>query len=153
MKPDALNHIIAAAMTLLPASWDTPEARRMLRAIAYQETDLKARRQHGNGPARSYWQFELGGGCRGVLTHVAVRDEMRGALVALDCPGAASPEDLWRLIEHNDVLAAAAARCLLYTLPHPMATTQDDGWQQYIEAWRPGKPHPEKWADAWERAA
>ena len=144
------------ALQLLPAFMDTVEARAMCMAIALQESRLEHRRQVG-GPARGYWQFELGGGVRGVLSHPASKPYIRAVLAALDYDFA--PEDLpvecYAAIEHNDILAAAFARLLLWTLPGalPGRDAADEGWRQYLKTWRPGKPHPDTWdrnfADAW----
>lgn len=135
---------------------DTPAARRFLLAIALQESGLRNRRQVGangeeDGPASSFWQFEKGGGCKGVLTHQASAKHMRWVCeqynVGLDS-GA-----LWEAMRYNDIVAACAARLLIYTLPGKLPITAEDGWAQYLAAWRPGKPHPEKWADCWKTAS
>jgi len=44
------------------------------------------------------------------------------------------------------------ARLLLWTLPSALPTTADEGWTQYLDAWRPGKPHPATWAGHWATA-
>lgn len=134
---------------------NTADARRFLLAIALQESGLKHRRQvvaggAETGPAASFWQFEPGGGCKGVLTHYLVAPCMRGLCVDFNVP--ATPQGLWEAMRYQDVLAAIAARLLVYTLPDKLPTTADEGWRQYIEAWRPGKPHPETWARAWATA-
>lgn len=134
---------------------DTPDARRFMLAIALQESGLKHRRQviaggAETGPATSFWQFESGGGCKGVLTHYLVASCMRGLCADFNVP--ATPEGLWEAIRFNDVLAAIAVRLLIYTLPSKLPTTADEGWAQYIAAWRPGKPHPQTWAAAWDLA-
>ena len=55
---------IAPALALLPARMSSREAEIMLLAIGLQESLFVPRRQMGNGPARSFWQGELGvGGC------------------------------------------------------------------------------------------
>lgn len=51
---------IEPALRLLPPAMDTVKARVMLLAIGLQESAFAARRQAGNGPARGFWQFELG---------------------------------------------------------------------------------------------
>ncbi len=59
-------------------------------------------------------------------------------------------------IEHNDILAAAFSRLLLWTLPGPLPLrgAPTAGWIAYTSAWRPGKPHRETWdvfyAQAWQ---
>lgn len=50
-------------------------------------------------------------------------------------------------LEHDDVLAAAFARLLLWTDPFRLPTKSDaaGGWDLYLRTWRPGKPHPARW--------
>lgn len=143
---------------------DSPQARRMLVAIAVQESGLKERRQIGRwdegmpiyGPARGWWQFE-GGGIIGVLRHKATSAHIAQACHDLGYADA-DPSALHRAVEHNDVLAAVFARLNLYWLPIPLPETQAEGWAQYVEAWRPGavtqggeraRKHKERWPGAW----
>ncbi|WP_288843932.1 hypothetical protein [uncultured Deefgea sp.] len=153
-----LNQGIKPALAELQTTFgiaDSLEARRFLIAIALQESNIAHRRQvtssgKEDGPAASYWQFEKGGGCRGVLTHAAVAKTMKLVLSANDI--GESPQELWEAMRFNDVVAATAARLLIYTLPNKLPTTMQDGWNQYLKAWRPGKPHPDKWASCWTTA-
>lgn len=131
-----LTLAIEPAMTLLPEKMNTPDAIRMMVAIAKQESDLKHRHQVG-GPAHGPWQFERNGGMKGVLNHPATRAHARRAceLMIYD------PDDLddvFAGLEHNFVLAAVFARLLLWTLPAPLPQNQYEGFAQYIDAWRPG---------------
>lgn len=134
---------------------DSPAARRLMLAIALQESGLEHRRQvssdgEEDGPATSYWQFEKGGGCRGVLTHRVVAPHMRWVCGAYDVEP--TERALWTAMQFNDIVAASAARLLVYTLPGQLPTTAAEGWAQYLEAWRPGKPHPKTWAAHWATA-
>lgn len=134
---------------------DTFEARRILLAIALQESGLNHRRQvvaggAEAGPASSFWQFEQGGACKGVLTHPAVAAKMRALCDNYNV--APTTAGLWEAMRFNDVVAASAARLLLYTLPKPLPATAAQGWEQYLSAWRPGRPHPETWAANWAAA-
>ncbi|MGG7604623.1 hypothetical protein [Massilia sp. BKSP1R2A-1] len=134
---------------------DTPNARRFVLAIALQESGLRHRRQivaggAENGQASSFWQFEAGGGCRGVLEHYLTASCMRG--LCKDFNVVVTPQGLWEAMRYQDVLAAIAARLLIYTLPQKLPTTAEEGWAQYVAAWRPGKPHPSTWANAWATA-
>lgn len=131
-------------------------AARFLLAIALQESGLRYRRQitpggQENGPAASYWQFEAGGGCKGVLTHKAVASKMLNICNAYDINP--TQQGLWEAMRYNDIVAACAARLLVYTLPGALPKTADEGWNQYTSAWRPGKPHPETWAKNWQDAS
>jgi hypothetical protein len=141
---------IVPALQLLPAMMDTAQARVMLLAIGLQESAFSARRQAGNGPARGFWQFELGtevsrGGVWGVYLHPASRlllerlCQARGVVFR--------PEAIYRTVETDDVLAAGVARLLLFTDPRalPPVADHEAAWDLYKRTWRPGKPHPTKW--------
>lgn len=142
---------IPAALKLLPANMDSPEARAMLIAIGLQESRFVHRRQIG-GPARGFWQFEQGGGVRGVLNHPASRPAICSVLLLLDYD--MTPEASYEAIEHNDVLAVCFARLLLWTLPEALPRRDDpeEAWAQYIEAWRPGRPHRATWDAFYQQA-
>lgn len=134
---------------------DTQSARRFLVAIALQESRAAYRRQLTSdgrqaGPAVSYWQFERGGGCVGVLSHRSVAERMKKICADYDIePNAQS---LWEAMRYNDIVAACAARLLIFTLPSSLPLSADQGWNQYIAAWRPGKPHASTWAQCWQQA-
>lgn len=152
MTPKAiLDTAIGPALRLLPDRMTSHAATVCMLAIAYQESAMQHRRQIG-GPARGYWQFEQGGGVRGVLNHSASKPAIRSVLTALDYDPASTPAECYVAIEHNDVLAAAFARLLLWTDPAPLPTTADAAWALYLRTWRPGKPHPEKWAMNYQKA-
>lgn len=151
MTPDCLNRSITSALRLLPANMDSPAARTILLAIAYQESALQHRRQVG-GPARGYWQFELGGGVRGVLRHPASKHHIKIVLAALDYDPESSPAVCYAIIEHNDVLATAFARLLLWTDSAPLPTDAVGAWGLYLRTWRPGRPHPDRWEVNYQKA-
>ena len=157
MTPDRLlRTAIIPALSDLAALGiqDAPDARRFLMAIALQESALRYRRQVVGGkevgPASSYWQFERGGGCRGVLTHRRVGDKM--VSICRDYCIEPTEAGLWEAMRYQDIVAAAAARLLIYTLPSALPTTAAEGWRQYLDAWRPGKPHPATWPGHWATA-
>lgn len=134
---------------------DSTDARRFVLAIALQESGLAHRRQvvaggAENGPAASFWQFEAGGACKGVLTHHLAASTMRAACVDFNVEP--TQQGLWEAMRYHDIIAAIAARLLIYTLPYKLPVTAADGWAQYTAAWRPGKPHPENWSSAWALA-
>lgn len=145
--------VLPAAFALLPPKMDTPQARAQLLAIGLQESRFAHRRQLSSGPARSFWQFELAGGVAGVLTHASTKTHIECVLDTLCYPPAASA--CFDAIEHNDILAAVFARLLLYTTPGPIpaAGFPHKAWALYVNAWCPGKPHPDTWdacyAQAW----
>lgn len=146
-----LRHTNPAALALLPTRMDSPEARAMLVTIGLQESTFTHRVQVG-GPARGYWQFEEFGGVRGVLQHEDTKGYAGSVCDALSYPVTVSA--VYHAVAHNDVLACAFARLLLWTLPEilPDRNNATLGWYQYNRAWRPGKPHPETWAGYWSTA-
>jgi hypothetical protein len=157
-----LDLAIRPALALLPAKMTSPEAEAMLVAIAMQESRLKHRLQI-RGPARGFWQFELGtpetrGGVTGPFLHERTAGLVRQLCADLVIPY--TPHDVYEAVAYNDVLAAGMARLLLYTDPYPLPLRGDvDGsWRCYAKrTWRPGKPHPQTWpafySDAWQVVA
>lgn len=130
-------------------------AARFLLAIALQESGLQHRRQvvaggAENGPASSFWQFEQGGGCKGVLSHRSSAAHMKSICETFNVQP--MPAALWEAMRYQDIVAAAAARLLVYTLPSELPKTAEEGWAQYIAAWRPGKPHESTWSGHWATA-
>lgn len=134
-------------------------ARRMLLAIAMQESGagLAARYQNSPattpGPARGFWQFEQGGGCAGVLQHNASANWARRACELCTVqPHAAA---VWRALEGHDMLATMFARLLLWTDPAalPAAGQEQVAWAYYLRLWRPGKPHANAWPANWAGAS
>ena len=147
---------IDTAMAMLPRAMTSDPARVMLYAIGQQESRFKHRRQIVNGkpigPAKGFWQFERGGGCKGVVSHPASRYWMHR--VCMDRGVRFNATAIWNAIEHDDVLAAAAARLLLFTDPQRLPAVADPrgAWNLYIRTWRPGKPHRQTW-DAFHQQA
>lgn len=132
---------------------DSPEARRFMLAISLQESGLAHRRQVSAGgkelgAAAGWWQFEMGGGCKGVLSHAKTAPVMLKLCDAFNVK--AEPLALWEAIRYQDILAACAARLLIFTLSGPLPQTADDGWAQYLRAWRPGAyPQGSSMSDRW----
>lgn len=157
MIEQALRFIVPCAYSVLPKTMASQKATAMLLAIGLQESKWMHRRQL-HGPARGFWQFERDGGIAGVMTHAKTRGPLATALAELRY-GRAMGETaaLHRIVEDNDVVACVFARLLLWTVPMPLPDRDepDLGWDQYIEGWRPGKPHPETWTsyfiEAWTR--
>lgn len=141
---------IEPALDLLPARMDTPAARVMLLAIGMQESRLVHRRQI-KGPARGLWQFEKGGGVKGVLTHSASAPHAN--MICAVRGVEPTQESVYRALEHDDILAAAFARLLMWTDTKPLPTEKNDAWDFYAyRTWRPGKPHRQTWDDFYEAA-
>lgn len=141
---------VEAAFDLLPAKLNSRERRVLIAAIGFQETRYLTRVQYGNGPARSYWQFENGrlAAINGILNHPATK-----AMAAAVCKARGVKAErlaIWKAMEVDDVLGAAFAAMLIYTDPFAMPTTKEAAWGMYAERlWQPGKPHPETWTEAW----
>lgn len=151
MKPQLLHDLaIVPALSLLPDRMNSPMARYMLIAIAVQESKITARKQV-RGPARGYWQFEAGGGVHAVLQHQATKTHVRQVCEILDVP--AKTSDIYEAVMYHDVLAAAMARLLLWWIPRPLPTTEQEGWSQYLQAWNPGKRRPRDWPSSWAVAS
>lgn len=140
------------ALKLLPARMSSDKARVLLLAITLQEADAVHRVQFGGGPARGLWQFEEGGGVMGVMRHPSSRDWARAVCASRSLPF--TQHLVWGALAHDDVLAAAFARLLLWTSFRPLPEVGDmrGGWEYYADLWRPGKPKPRKWPRA-HRAA
>ncbi len=137
---------VAEALALLPKQMTSPKALVMLYAIGLQESRFEYRRQMGNGPARGFWQFERGGGVLGVVTHAASRYWM--AHLCNERGVAFDVKAIYAAIEHDDILAAGAARLLLFTDARSLPEIGDleGSWTLYARVWRPGKPHRATWA-------
>lgn len=131
----------------------------MLLAIALQESKAAHRVQIG-GPAHGFYQFEKGtpqtkGGVTGLVVHPKTAPHLAKACATLRYPFSATA--IYEAITHNDVLSTLCARLLLWTLPVslPGPGSAQEGWRQYLSAWRPGKPHPGTWdahyTAAWQR--
>lgn len=117
-------------------------ARLLVLAIAGQESAWEYRRQIG-GPARSFWQFESGGGVAGLFQ--VVPNKLKSVCDALYVPFNLS--DVFEAMAWHDVLAAAMARLLLWTdvAALPEVGDVNAGWAYYLRNWRPGMPHPDLW--------
>lgn len=149
---------------LLPMNMDSPFARINQAAIGYQESGYTSRRQIiskivdgkkvlvPDGPASGYWQFEEGGGVKGVMEFKADGGKV-SALARSVCHARGVPfvrRAVWEALATDDVLAAALCRLLMWTDSGKLPTNEADGWAMYARTWRPGKPHPDKWPASWK---
>jgi hypothetical protein len=141
---------IAPAMLLLPMGMDSPRARVQMLATGLQETGLRYRRQHMQGPARGLTQFERGGGVRGVLEHPSTSAIARE--VCLSRCITPDAQSAWEAMETDDVLCMAFTRLLLWSDPHKLPDDQYGGWLLYLRTWRPGRPRPDTWQAFYARA-
>ncbi len=149
---DLLLNAIDPALALLEPLGVKSDARArvLVLAIAGQESAWSARKQSG-GPARSFWQFEQGGGVAGLFHAAPVK-------LSKICAELYVPFDSSTVFEAMawcDVLAAAMARLLLWTdaAPLPDVGKVDEAWAYYQRNWRPGAPHPESWPGRYGTAA
>ena len=142
---------IAPALALLPARMDSQAAEVQLLAIGLQESRFEHRHQIG-GPAHGFWQFEKGGGVRGVLHHSSSREHAQAVCSARNV--IATEGAVYAALEHDDVLAAAFARLLLWTDPKALPALGDEqgAWDLYLRTWRPGKPHRHTWSALYDKA-
>lgn len=144
MTPDyALVDIVRPGLRHLPEKMQGVDAEAMLLAIGLQESKLTHRHQIG-GPAHGFFQFEEGGGVRGVLRHSSSTELAHATLKDLEIPVA----DAFEALVYNDTLAVVFARLLLWTDPRPLPKIGcpfDVSWEYYIRNWRPGKPHSNTW--------
>ena len=147
-RVDALKLIIRPSLRILPPNMRSIEAEAMLLAIGGQESGWRHREQI-RGPARGWWQFERNG-VIGVQNHRFTKEPAEKLTKRLNY----KPGEVHDAIKHNDMLATCFARLLLWTVPEslPKQTEIDKAWEQYKWAWRPGKPHPERWEENWKAA-
>lgn len=152
MPIDALRDAIDPALEWLPSNMSSMDARVMLLSIGLQESRFEHRRQMGNGPAKGFWQFEEGGGVKGVMNHLSTSRLARAICDERNVPF--TTRQVWNALEHDDVLAAVFARLNLWWAPGalPRVAETQKAWDLYIFTWRPGKPHRSTW-DAYHRTA
>lgn len=137
---------IDAGLALLPSKMGSPAARVLLYATNRQENPARSPRQivkvdgrlQPVGPAAGDYQFEKGGGVKGVLTHPASSRYAQACCFARDVLH--SPDDVFKAIQTDPVLAAALARLLYYTDPKALPALGDEqgNWDLYLRTWRPG---------------
>lgn len=155
-----LENVLEPALRILPPMMTSDRARALLLVIQLQEDPDRTRRQIAgyrkdgtviSGPARGLWQFERAG-IRGVLHHP--RTAEHAANVCWRCSNAGTTAAVYHQLESDDILACAFARLLLWTLPGalPGRDQAEEGWRQYVAAWRPGRPHRERWDANFEAA-
>jgi len=143
---DAHKLIIRPSLNLLPPVMRSTQAEIMLLAIGGQESGWQHRQQI-RGPARGFYQFERNG-VIGVQNHRSTKEIADRITKRLNY----EPDEVFGAIKHNDTLATCFARLLLWTVPKPLPSKSEDAFRQYNWAWRPGKPHPERWEDNWKTA-
>lgn len=146
-----IEYAINPAMVLLPPKMTSDKATVMLLAIGLQESRLTHRAQIG-GPAKSFLQFESGGGVKGVMAHSASSAPAQALCQSLAVPFDRSA--IFNAMEFNDVLAFGLGRLLLYTDPKALPEIGDTQatWDLYNRVWRPGRPHRQTWDELYSIA-
>jgi len=141
---EVVHSALQPALAILPMPMDSATARVMLLSIGQQESRFEFRRQIG-GPARGLWQFEQGGGVKGVFGHPATTAHCRHLVISRSIIW--SVPTIYAALEFDDVLAAGMARLLLFADSRPLPPIDDAAacWDCYVRNWRPGKPHRETW--------
>ncbi|BCD84279.1 hypothetical protein PSm6_06860 [Pseudomonas solani] len=153
MTLDSLRRLVLEpALSLLPDEMNSPEAQLMLLAIALQESDLDKRPLAEGGP-HSYWQS----GSPDEMVHFVLRCPVTRDLAVAVCDARQVPpvdERVRAALEHDDVLAAAFARLLLWTDPArlPAIDEVDAAHDLYMRTWRTPDPRPELWCEHHARA-
>lgn len=144
---------IAAGIALLPPKMDSTAASVLLYATNRQENPKRLPKQVG-GPAVGDYQFEKGGGVRGVMYHDAVRGTTAKVCAARGAPFDA--EAIYQALKTDPVLAAALARLLYYTDPKALPDAGDEAgaWALYLRTWRPGAyaRQPEELRAKWRKS-
>lgn len=150
--PQIITTAINPALALLPPRMTSDEARTIILTIGLHESLYEHRRQMNNGPARSFWQFERGGGVKGVLSHPATKVHAQALCAARGVPF--TELAVWTAMEFDDVLAAGMARLNLWWAPGALPKTNETqkAYDLYLFTWRPGKVHPEFWPNRHQRA-
>lgn len=128
---------IAAGLALLPMHMDSPAASVLLYATSRQENPERLPKQVG-GPAVGDYQFEKGGGVKGVMTHKASANLARAVCTARKVTFDAG--SIYQALKTDAILAAALARLLYYTDPKALPEVGDEAgsWALYLRTWRPG---------------
>lgn len=132
-----LKSDIAAGLALLPDKMNSIDAAVLLYATSRQENPRRLAQQVG-GPAVGDYQFEKGGGVKGVMTHKASSDRCRAVCTARKVTFDAS--SIYQALKTDAILAAALARLLYYTDPKALPVAGDEfaAWALYLRTWRPG---------------
>lgn len=128
---------IAEGLALLPGKMGSLQARVLLYATSRQENPRRLPQQVG-GPAVGDYQFEKGGGVKGVMTHPSSAAVAREVCDALGVTFSA--EAIYQELKTDAILAAALARLLYYTDPKALPAAGDEAgaWALYLRTWRPG---------------
>lgn len=148
---DVVEDVLNPMFQGLPTKYTSDKAKVMLLAIGLQESRFIYRKQV-DGPAKGFWQFESGGGVRGVMTHPSTKVLCEEVCNRHNIPFYV--KNVYDALEHDDVLAATLARLLLWSdyRTIPAIGNADMAWECYLRNWRPGRPHRHTWNRFYEQA-
>src|SRR3954447_12570847 len=148
-----LTQVIHPTLEWMGPPFDSAPAALFLLTVQQQEDKLCTRCQAQNGPARGLWQFEPTG-TYDVLINSFTAHHAEQVLNKLDVT-ARSPLHICNSFQFNDRLACAFARLLLWSHPKPLPPwgQMGEAWSQYVQLWRPGKPHPLEWPHNYQAAS
>lgn len=143
---------IDAGLALLPLYMWTLPAKVLLYATSRQENPQRLAQQVG-GPAVGDYQFERGGGVKGVMVHPSVEVFTRSVCAARKVTF--NEGAIYQALKTDAILAAALARLLYYTDPKALPAVGDElaAWQLYLRTWRPGayERQPEELRAKWKK--
>jgi hypothetical protein len=126
-RPESAAQLVSITLAGLMSHFDSYWARVFLVAAQQQEDpeQLGYQRLSGGrkGPARGFWQFEQGGGVRGVMNHPASASYAKAVCALRGVPWV--ERVIWERLEFDPVMACAFARLLLWTDPFALPTTAD----------------------------
>lgn len=146
---------IAAGLALLPANMDSLAAAVQLYATSRQENPQRLPKQVG-GPAVGDYQFERGGGVKGVTNPQFKTVYAASKLLCSARKVAFDPDSIYQALKTDPVLAAGMARLLYYTDPKPLPDPGEEaeGWALYLRTWRPGAyaRQPEELRAKWKKS-
>lgn len=152
-----LQNIIIPALAMLPPKMTSDAAKVEMLSIGLQESRFTSRYQivqgkpGAKGPARGFWQFESGGGVKGVMNFATTKQLAQDICAKRGVPFVQNT--VWQALETDDILAACFARLLLWTDPKAIPVNNAQaGWDLYQRVWRPGQPHRQTWDAFYQRA-
>lgn len=141
--------VMPAAFQMLPYKMATRPALAFVLAAGYQESNLEHRKQIG-GPALGFWGFEPGQdkAWDGLLSRGDTGETLRIILKYMSY----SEDTKADVLRHQDILAAVAARLLIWTHASPLPKEHEieGGYRQYDWLWRPGEKRHEDWRESWK---
>jgi hypothetical protein len=146
------RNLVGPVLRWMGASYDSPSVMAEMVTIAYVESDCRYRKQI-KGPARSFWQIEPFTG----LDFLNRSARLQYFWKQLRLPRPLTMQGVGDQLYKDDRAGCVMARVILWerlskTAPPPFdpgEAAAKEGLDQYLKAWRPGRPHPERFLAAW----